>query len=97
MITLGVKLIYGLDIDTMPEKNGCDTLIRFFAPALVKVRFVDEKTGRIIFSYAPKFEDEKPLTEAFALIREYDVKRKEFGEFMKERMIKEHVKGVVKQ
>ncbi len=93
---MGVKLIYGLDIDKLPAKNTCDSLIRFFAPALVKIRFVDENTGRIIFSYVPKFEDEAKVAAAFKLIKDYDVKRKEFGEFMREHMIQEHVKGVVK-
>lgn len=93
---MGVKLIYGLDFDKLPEKNGCDTLIRFFAPALVKIRFVDEKTGRIIFSYVPRNKDKQVVEAAFNLIRDYDVKRKEFGEFMREHIIQDHVKGVVK-
>lgn len=95
--TMGVKLVYGLDIDKLPAKNTCDSLIRFFAPALVKLRFIDENTGRIIFSYAPRNKDKEIILAAFQLIDDYDVKRKDFGDFVTENLIVEHVKGVVKE
>jgi hypothetical protein len=39
-----------------------------------EIRFIDVKTDKIMFRYAPKLEDEQIFTELFKILRAYDVK-----------------------
>ena len=42
-----------------------------FGPAVV-VQFRDEKTGKLLFSYAPTCEDEQYWVNFFKVLKEYD-------------------------
>lgn len=44
---------------------------------VLELRFVNENDGKILWRYAPKLDDEHIFQEAFALLKDYDVKLKE--------------------
>ena len=83
-----VKVIYGLDEDRKPELNGNVCKARYYIPHILRINFIDDKTGTILFTYVPKLEEEKTLTNAFTLLKEYDKRRMELYEFIKANELK---------
>ena len=85
---MGIKIVFGLAEDVKPEFNVSSDKVRFFAPFMVKVFFVNEETGAVLFTYVPKITDEKLFSDAFKLIKDYDVKRKDLADFIKDHEVK---------
>jgi len=85
---MAVKVIYGLDEDRKPELNGNVCKARFYIPHIMRINFIDDRTGTVMFTYVPKLEDEKTLVNAFDLLKEYDKKRMELYEFIKAHELK---------
>ncbi len=79
-----VRIEYGLAEDQKPQLNNDPTMARYIVPHLVKIQFIDDKTGSVMFTFAPTFEHMKQLEEAFNLINEYDVKRMELFRYIKQ-------------
>ena len=85
---MGVILKFGFQDDLKPQLNTDKDKCRFYIPSIVKIFFVDEKSGTVMFSFVPKLEDEATINEAFSLLKFYDEKRKEIFKLIKENQLK---------
>lgn len=85
---MGIRIEYGLDNDRTPEKRDADMCgLRDFVPQIVRINFVDENTGNIIFTWVPKMIDRDTMTKAFTLLTEYDRRRIDFVKYIKNNLI----------
>lgn len=85
---MGIRIEAGLDNDRTPEKRDEDMCgLRDFVPQILRINFVDEKTGSIIFTWVPKMRDRDTMTKAFEVLTEYDRKRIDFVKYIKNNWI----------
>ena len=78
-----IRIEYGLSEDKKPELNTDPEKARFIVPHVVRINFIDDRNGALLFSFVPTFKQQKTMEEAFVLLNAYDIKRMDLFEFIK--------------
>lgn len=84
---MGVKIVYGLDEDNMPDKNQDKTKFRYYVKHILRINFVNEENGKVLFTWVPRLEDEKIIIKALEVMRAYDENKKVFAGFVKSNLL----------
>ena len=79
-----VTIEYGLDDDKRPDLNADRDKARFYVSQIVRINFIDDVTGKVMFSFVPKCEDEQTFVSAFSLLNTYDQMRMSLFHYIKE-------------
>lgn len=69
--------------DKRPDLNTDNSKARYYVPHIVRINFIDDKSGAVMFTFVPKCEDENTFIEAFALLNAYDRMRMDLFSFIK--------------
>ena len=85
---MGIKIVFGLAKDEKPDLNVDSSKVRFTAPHLVNVFFINEANDSVLFTFVPELVDEVVFKQVFDLIKDYDVRRKSFVNFITKHEVK---------
>lgn len=68
---MSVTIKYNIEPDNLSFKNE-NYRDRLLIPYILKIRFFDDETGKLLMQYVPKLSDEEIFKSAFDLLRDFN-------------------------